>query len=188
MKISVLLPYKEDYSPDYAGAVSLFVNDINKESFFKDTTYIFGNTLSKKKLSSNYINLDLKKKILQSTSKIYIESFLKYEKNMNSDLVEIHNRPNYIKLIKNKFKKKIILYFHNDPLTMNGSRLKNERFYLLNNVDKIIFNSNWSKNRFFLGLSNISLLSQKTSVCYQSSSSVKIDFSKKKILFHSLES
>ena len=180
MKISVLLPYKEDYSPDYAGAVSLFVNDINKESFFKDTTYIFGNTLSKKKLSSNYINLDLKKKILQSTSKIYIESFLKYEKNMNSDLVEIHNRPNYIKLIKNKFKKKIILYFHNDPLTMNGSRLKNERFYLLNNVDKIIFNSNWSKNRFFLGLSNISLLSQKTSVCYQSSSSVKIDFSKKK--------
>ena len=180
MKISILLPYKEDYSPEYAGAVSLFVNDINKESFFKNTTYIYGNTLSKKKLSTNYINLDLKKKILQSTSKIYVESFLEYEKNINTDLVEIHNRPNYIKLIKSKFKKKIILYFHNDPLTMNGSKLKNERIYLINNVDKIIFNSNWSKNRFFLGLSNISLLSQKTSVCYQSSSSVKIDFSKKK--------
>jgi len=180
MKISILLPYKEDYSPEYAGAVSLFVNDINKESFFKDSTYIYGNTLSKKKLSTNYINLDLKKKILQSTSKIYVESFLRYEKKMNSDLVEIHNRPNYIKLIKNKYKKKIILYFHNDPLTMNGSKLKDERIYLINSVDKIIFNSNWSKNRFFLGLSNISLLSQKTSVCYQSSSSVKIDFSKKK--------
>jgi len=180
MKISILLPYKEDYSPEYAGAVSLFVNDINKESFFKDSTYIYGNTISKKKLSTNYINLDLKKKILQSTSKIYVESFLRYEKKMNSDLVEIHNRPNYIKLIKNKYKKKIILYFHNDPLTMNGSKLKDERIYLINSVDKIIFNSNWSKNRFFLGLSNISLLSQKTSVCYQSSSSVKIDFSKKK--------
>ena len=180
MKISILLPYKEDYSPEYAGAVSLFVNDINKESFFKDSTYIYGNTISKKKLSTNYINLDLKKKILQSTSKIYVESFLKYEKKVNSDIVEIHNRPNYIKLIKNKYKKKIILYFHNDPLTMNGSKLKDERIYLINSVDKIIFNSNWSKNRFFLGLSNISLLSQKTSVCYQSSSSVKIDFSKKK--------
>jgi len=180
MKISILLPYKEDYSPEYAGAVSLFVNDINKESFFKNNTYIYGNTLSQKKLSANYINLDLKKKILQSTSKIYVESFLKYEKKVNSDLVEIHNRPNYIKLIKNKYKKKIILYFHNDPLTMNGSKLKDERIYLLNNVDKIIFNSNWSKNRYFLGLSNVSLLSQKSSVCYQSSSSVKIDFSKKK--------
>jgi len=180
MKISILLPYKEDYSPEYAGAVSLFVNDINKESLFKNNTYIYGNTLSKKKLSANYINLDLKKKILQSTSKIYVESFLKYEKKMNSDLVEIHNRPNYIKLIKNKYKKKIILYFHNDPLTMNGSKLIDERIYLINNVDRIIFNSNWSKNRYFLGLSNKSLLSQKSSVCYQSSSSVKIDFSKKK--------
>ena len=180
MKISVLLPYKEDYSPDYAGAVSLFVNDINKKSIFKNSTYIYGNTLSKKKLSANYVNLDLKKKILQSTSKIYVESFLKYEKNINTDLIEIHNRPNYIKLIKSKFKKKVILYFHNDPLTMNGSKLKKERIYLINNVDKIIFNSNWSKNRFFLGLTNVSLLSQKTSVCYQSSSHVKIDFSKKK--------
>jgi hypothetical protein len=31
MKISILLPFKENYSPNYAGAVSLFVNDtINK--------------------------------------------------------------------------------------------------------------------------------------------------------------
>ena len=180
MKISILLPYKENYSPHYAGAVSLFVNDINNHSKFKNNTFIYGNTLSKKKLSKNYINLDLKKKLLQSTSKIYIESFLKYEKKMNSDLVEIHNRPNYIKLIKKRFKKKIILYFHNDPLTMNGSRLKNERIYLINNVDRIIFNSNWSKNRFFLGLNNKKLLSQKTSVCYQSSSKVKINFNKKK--------
>ena len=35
MKISVLLPFKENYSPDYAGAVSLFINDTNKLSNFK---------------------------------------------------------------------------------------------------------------------------------------------------------
>ena len=34
MKISILLPYKENYSPQYAGAVSLFVNDITKISSF----------------------------------------------------------------------------------------------------------------------------------------------------------
>ena len=62
MKISILLPYKENFAPNYAGAVSLFVNDITKESIFKDTTYIFGNTDSKIKLSKNYINLNLKKK------------------------------------------------------------------------------------------------------------------------------
>ena len=29
MKISILLPYKENFSPNYAGAVSLFVKGYN---------------------------------------------------------------------------------------------------------------------------------------------------------------
>ena len=60
MKISILLPYKENYTPSNAGAVSLFVNDMNKISVFKSQTLIFGNTKSKQKLSDNYINLNLK--------------------------------------------------------------------------------------------------------------------------------
>ena len=182
MKISILLPYKENYTPSNAGAVSLFVNDMNKISVFKSQTLIFGNTKSKQKLSDNYINLNLKKKLLQSTSKLYVDSFLNYQKNINSELIEIHNRPNYIKLIKKNYKNKLILFFHNDPLTMNGSRSTNERVYLLNNVDRIIFNSKWSKKRFFLnlGVGTSKILSQKTSVCFQSSSKIKIDFSKKK--------
>ena len=35
MKISILLPYKENFSPIYAGAVSLFVKDTVKISKFK---------------------------------------------------------------------------------------------------------------------------------------------------------
>ena len=35
MKISILLPYKENFSPNYPGAVSLFVNDTLKLSKFK---------------------------------------------------------------------------------------------------------------------------------------------------------
>ena len=179
MKISILLPYKENFSPNFAGAVSLFVNDITKESAFRNTTYIFGNTNAKKKLSKNYINLNLDKKIFQSTSKIYVDTFLKYEKKIASDLIEVHNRPNYINQIKKNFSKNIVLFFHNDPLTMNGSKTIKERIDLLNKVNKIIFNSNWSKNRFFIDLPNKELLLQKTSVCYQSSSKVKIKFSEK---------
>ena len=150
MKISILLPYKENFSPNFAGAVSIFVNDITNVSKFKKTTYIFGNTHAKKKLSKNYINLDLKKNLFESTSKKYVESFIEQEKKVNSDLIEVHNRPNYINLIKKDFKKKIILYFHNDPLSMNGSKKVSERIHLLNNVDKLIFNSEWSRKRFFI--------------------------------------
>ena len=180
MKISILLPYKENFTPNQAGAVSLFVNDITKESIFKKTTYIFGSTESKKRLSKNYINLNLHKKLFQSTSKIYIKTFLEYHKNINSDLIEVHNRPNYINLIKTKYRNKLILYFHNDPLSMNGSKTVKQRIDLLNHVDKIIFNSEWSKKRFFINLpNNAGLLSQKTHVCYQSTSKIKIDFKKK---------
>ena len=44
MKISILLPYKENFSPNYPGAVSLFVNDTLKLSKFKKITKVFGHT------------------------------------------------------------------------------------------------------------------------------------------------
>ena len=179
MNISILLPYKENFTAYNAGAVSLFVSDINNKSNFKKTTTIFGNTESKKILSDNYTNLILDKSIFRSTSKQYVEAFLNYQKKLKTDLVEVHNRPYYIKLIKINFKKKLILYFHNDPLTMNGSRTISDRIYLLNNIDKIVFNSIWSKKRFFINLPSDSSYNDKTSVCYQSSSKVKINFSKK---------
>ena len=35
MKISILLPYKENFSPEYPGAVSIFVNDTIKVSKYR---------------------------------------------------------------------------------------------------------------------------------------------------------
>ena len=180
MKISVLLPYKENFSENYAGAVSLFVKDIVKNSKIFRSTYIFGNTKYKKPFLKNYINLKLKKKLFESSSKVYIKEFLEKEKKINSDIIEIHNRPNYIQYLKNVDNKKIILYFHNDPLSMNGSKSVKNRIFLLNNIDKILFNSKWSQERFFINISNKYLLKQKTSVCYQSTNKTKIDFDKKK--------
>jgi hypothetical protein len=77
MKISILLPYKENFSPTYPGAVSLFVNTTNKVSKFKNNITVFGSTNYKKKLSANYININLKKKFLSSQSANYVDKFLK---------------------------------------------------------------------------------------------------------------
>ncbi len=179
MKISVLLPYKENFSENYAGAVSIFVRDITINSNFFKTTKVFGNTLFKKTfLKNNYINIPLKNNFLKSKSKIYVEEFLKKENNFNSDIIEVHNRPNYIKYLINSKKKKV-LYFHNDPLSMTGSKKVEDRIFLLNHIDKILFNSKWSQSRFFIGLENKELLQHKTAICYQSTSSTKVDFKKK---------
>ena len=179
MIISILLPYKENFTSNYAGAVSLFVNDITRQSIYKNSTKIFGNTKYKKFLSKNYINIFIRKKFFLSTNKQYVENFVNHEKKINSDLIEVHNRPNYIYTIKQEYKNKLFLYFHNDPLTMSGSKSIKERMYLLFNVDKIIFNSEWSRQRFFVNLVSKNQFLKKTAVCFQSSSSVKIDFKKK---------
>ena len=50
MKISILLPYKENFSPTYAGAVSLFVKDTTLRSSFKKNITVFGHTEYKKNL------------------------------------------------------------------------------------------------------------------------------------------
>ena len=50
MKISILLPYKENFSPIYPGAVSLFVKDTTMISKYKNFITIYGNTVLKKNL------------------------------------------------------------------------------------------------------------------------------------------
>ena len=57
MKISILLPYKENFTPIYAGAVSLFVKDTTKISEFKNDITVFGNTNLKNIYNLHYQNL-----------------------------------------------------------------------------------------------------------------------------------
>ena len=179
MNISILLPYKENFVSNNAGAVSLFVNDITNNSVHQKNTKIFGNTVYKKFLSNNYINLTFDKNIFFSSNNQYVNSFINYKETLNSDLIEVHNRPNYINIIKKKYQNRLFLYFHNDPLQMSGSKTVEERISLLNGVDKIIFNSEWSRSRFFIDLDNKQDRAKKTFICFQSSSKIKINFKKK---------
>ena len=179
LKIAILLPYKENYSEKFAGAVSLFVSDTLKKSFYQKSTFVYGNTKSLKHLTLNYKNIKIKKSLIHSTSFNYVENFLNSKGILESNLIEIHNRPKYINQIKKKFLNKIFLYFHNDPLTMNGSKTVTERINLLNSVDKVVFNSKWTRKRFFIGITNENNFLKQTFVCYQSSSKVKINFKKK---------
>ena len=180
MKISILLPYKENYSKDYAGAVSIFVNGVNRYSKFKNKIKVYGNTNYPNLLSRNYINLPLKKNFFQSTSKSYVINFIKKEKKIKSDIIEIHNRPNYLRYFQDNTNAKIVFYFHNDPLSMNGSRTISDRIYILNICSKIIFNSEWTKLRFFNGIDKFYLNSEKIKVICQSTNKAKVNLNNKK--------
>ena len=180
MKIAILLPYKENFSPEYPGAVSLFVNETSKISKYKKNIIVFGNTNFKKKFNLKYLNINLLKKNLLSQTKEYVNKFSRIQKKYNVSLIEVHNRPSYILQLKKKFNKIFSLYFHNDPLSMDGSKTIEERKKLLKICYKIIFNSNWSKKRFLEGLENKFVNSNKLVVFFQSAKKNDISILKKK--------
>ncbi len=181
MKISILLPYKENFSPEYPGAVSIFINSVTKLSKFKNDVTVYGNTNYKDKFPLKYINIPLEKKFLSSQSSEYVKKFVQLEKKNQSKIIEIHNRPFYINFLSD-LKSDLVLYFHNDPLSMNGSKKIKERLKILNLCSKIIFNSEWSKKRFLNKLGKFYEKSSKLEVIHQSIDKEKVDLNKKENL------
>ena len=167
-KIATILPYKENYTFGKAQAAAIWVCDFFKYSRFRESNFIFGNTNGSDYLTKNYINIkinNLKSKFSSSTHE-YCKNFIKKTKNLHFDIIEIHNRPLVFNYLKKDINTKYIMYFHNDPLSMNGSKSSSERLKLLNEIDKIIFVSRWVQNRFFENIDK--KLLNKTEVVYPS--------------------
>ena len=181
MTISILLPYKENFSPEYPGAVSLFVYETSSISKFKKNITVYGNTNFKEIFKLKYININTTKAFFNSQTKNYVNDFIKLERKKNSSIIEVHNRPSYIHIINSQIKNKILtLYFHNDPLSMDGSKTIDQRKRLLKSCYKIIFNSAWSKKRFLEGLESKFVNSNKLLIFYQSAQKGNISLLKKK--------
>ena len=183
LKIATILPYKENYTVDKASAASLWVSEFYTKSKHKKNNFIYGHTKSKNYLTKNYININLKnlKSKLKSTTNEYAEKLIKDLNSKNFNIIEIHNRPQLLLKLLNKVKSRFIFYFHNDPLSMKGSKFINERLKILNSVDKLIFVSEWVRNRFFLDIDK--KLQSKTDVIYPSVHKQKPSIKRKKYNF-----
>jgi len=185
MNINIILPYKETYTEELAGAVSLLVAEVKKRSKFKKKIKIFGSLILKKPLTKDYISCDLSGKpffyIFGRTS-YYLEEIKKKLSKIKS-IIEIHNRPQAANFfLANNNNNKIILYFHNDPLTLRGSKYVYQRLTLLKNLDKLIFVSEWTKRQFFKNLPVKE--SEKCIIIYPGSTSIKkVSKKKKNIVF-----
>jgi len=180
MNINIILPYKETYSEKLAGAVSLLVAEVKNQSKYKNNIKIFGSLILKKPLTKDYISCDLSDKpfyyIFGRTS-YYLEN-IKKKISKKKSIIEIHNRPQAANFfLNNNNNNKIILYFHNDPLTLRGSKYVYQRLFLLKNLNKLIFVSEWTKRQFFKDLPVID--SEKCLIIYPGSNLIKRVIKKK---------
>ena len=151
--IAILLPYKEKYNLNKAGAASIWVKDYLSISKLKSQTLIFGNLDKKDKpLTKNFVNIDLSKAYIRKNIQ-YTKHLYDYHLKNKFNIIEIHNRPeSLLYLIKKKISAKLIFMFHNNPQDMRSSKSINDRIFIAENTDQIYFVSRWVKDKFFEGL------------------------------------
>ena len=151
--IAILLPYKEKYNLNKAGAASIWVKDYLSISKLKRQTLIFGNLDKKDKpLTKNFVNIDLTKAYIRKNIQ-YTKHLYDYHLKNKFNIIEIHNRPeSLLYLIKKKISAKLIFMFHNNPQDMRSSKSINDRIFIAENTDQIYFVSRWVKDKFFEGL------------------------------------
>ena len=151
--IAILLPYKEKYNLNKAGAASIWVKDYLSISKLKNQTLIFGNLDKKDKpLTKNFVNIDLTKAYIRKNIQ-YTKHLYDYHLKNKFNIIEIHNRPeSLLYLIKKKISSKLIFMFHNNPQDMRSSKSINDRIFIAENTDQIYFVSRWVKDKFFEGL------------------------------------
>ena len=183
LNIATILPYKENYTVHKASAASLWVYEFFKKSKYRKNNIIYGHTKSNDYLSKNYKNINLKnlKSKFKSTTNEYAKKLIKELINNNFDIIEIHNRPQLLFKLIEKVQCKFIFYFHNDPLSMKGSKSLNERLKILEKVEKIIFVSEWVRERFFVDIDQ--KLQTKTEIVYPSINKQKKIKKEKNIIF-----
>ena len=139
-KIAILLPYKEKYNIQKAGAASIWVKDYLSKSKLKKFTTVYGNLENNDKpLTKNFFNIDLRNRIIKKniayTEKLYNEYLKK-----KFYIIEIHNRPeSLLFLLKKKINSKLIFIFHNNPKDMRGSSTVRERIFIAENTDQVYF-------------------------------------------------
>ncbi len=154
-KIDIILPYKELFSKFGASAVSISVKNSLKYSQFLKSINIYGQFVEEPFNIGNFHGFHSKKLIHFGNNLSILKQYIKATKyDQFKKIIEVHNRPYLFNYIVNKkeLKHPVLLYFHNDPLSMKGSRSIKQRSNIIKKASAIIFVSNFLKKKFLQGI------------------------------------
>ena len=132
-EIAILPPYKEKFSPENFGSVSLYIKDTNENSKFKNKIKIYVNITSKTFKGFKSVNVPKTFHHIFFGKNIgHTKSFLKIIKEKAPKIIEIHNRPkSALEISKFSLGSKLFLYYHNDPLSFKDTSSLKKDFKLL---------------------------------------------------------
>jgi len=146
-----ILPKGEGFSPQRCGAIALCVRDFTRSSRYRDATTVIGGDTSGGFDDVRYVSLP-PARWWENRTRGYARRCVEIIRNERATLVEVHNRPNLLRLIAPSVSAKLALHLHNDPQAMDGTRTPQDRRRILDYCDGIYCVSQYIRNRFMEGL------------------------------------
>ena len=128
--IHALMPHKEHYTHQNAGAVAMVCRDMIASSQYGDCVQVFGRALNHDPITRPYKALDTEMGFLFGNNIGLARAYLSHLKTLRKqpDWVEVHGRCQVAAYIaKKRPDLKVVLILHNDPRDMKGAKTVNER-------------------------------------------------------------
>lgn len=178
--IAVLLPFAEDFSPNKAGAISLFCHDISLLSRYRKNLVFYGRDGVVPYEKFQYQGLKPRWRFLLGRNKGLAAAFLHFIQKKMPDLIELHNRPQVFFYLKKRLPHvPITFHFHNDPLTMKHTQDAKARVKMLEEATAVYCLSHYIRDRFLEDLEVPESLKEKIHVVYNGIRRVSQSFPEK---------
>lgn len=152
----MLLPSKESFTPDNAGAIAGVVHDLACASATPEIFHIYGTDVETAFSDVNFTGLAAYQSLFHGQNIGFANAYLDHiTKTTLPDIVEVHSRCHVARHLVRKNKKlNVVLYLHNDPRTMKGAKTQAERRFLLDHMAAVICISDYIRDCFLDGIGN----------------------------------
>ena len=162
----ILLPHKEVMTEQNAGAIATIVAQNVHLSSSDQKFTVFGRPIDGPSMADiSYQSLTPRHSWLSGRNIGIAKAYVHYLKSASQpDLVEVHGRAQVARYICQKRPDlPVVLYLHNDPREMKGSRNTQQRAWLMRHLAGIICVSEYIKSCFLEGLTTET--SDSTKIC-----------------------
>lgn len=150
--VAVLLPRRERFSKEGAGAIATVVHQFTRHSRFHERLLVFGQQTRDPLDERIFVPVPNGPFWNLTRTRRYLAGLVRAGAAALRWL-EVHNRPSYAAFLRRHFPGTVLaLYLHNDPRQMRGARSAAERRELLDVADRIICVSDHIKRCFLEGI------------------------------------
>lgn len=154
-RTAVLLPRRERYAEIGAGAVATVVDGLACFSAERSSLRVLGTPVNRPLTGASFTPVALAPFWCGGKTRRYLTGAARLLKG-GADVVEIHNRPKYAAFLYRALPPTaLVLYLHNDPRTMEGSKTPSERRKLMSCVRAVICVSEFIRDCFLEGLDDM---------------------------------